>query len=155
MGAAGVRRPVRARRLISTGGGTMSGSQVFQHRASRRGVLRAAAGSALLAAAPVPRRPSVIRARADEAPLAQQSADTLFARLDAKIQAAMAEHQIPGVAVGAYYQGQEYVRGYGVTNVDYPQPVDGDTLFRIGSTTKRLPAPTAIRLVEQGRPGLV
>jgi hypothetical protein len=35
-----------------------------------------------------------------------------------------------------YYRDQEYVRGYGVTNVDYPQPVDGDTLFRIGSTTK-------------------
>jgi CubicO group peptidase (beta-lactamase class C family) len=34
------------------------------------------------------------------------------------------------------YQGTRYIRGYGVTNVDYPVPVDGKTLFRIGSTTK-------------------
>jgi CubicO group peptidase (beta-lactamase class C family) len=62
----------------------------------------------------------------------------------------MAQYQIPGVAVGVYYQGQEYLRGYGVTNVDYPQPVDGDTLFRIGSITKTVTATTVMRLVEQG-----
>jgi len=62
----------------------------------------------------------------------------------------MAQYQIPGVAVGLYYQGQEHVRGYGVTNVDYPQPVDGDTLFRIGSTTKTFTGTTIMRLVEQG-----
>jgi pimeloyl-ACP methyl ester carboxylesterase len=70
-------------------------------------------------------------------PAAAQDGDALFRELDAKIEAAMARYQIPGVAVGVFYQGQEYVRGYGVTNVDYPQPVDGDTLFRIGSTTTR------------------
>src|SRR5207248_3152835 len=79
-----------------------------------------------------------------------QDADALFRALDARIEAAMAEHQIPGVAMGVYYQGQEYVRGYGVTNVDYPQPVDGDTLFRIGSTTKTFTGTTVMRLVEQG-----
>jgi CubicO group peptidase (beta-lactamase class C family) len=62
----------------------------------------------------------------------------------------MAEHHIPGVAVGVYYQGEEYVRGYGVTNVDYPQPVDGDTLFRIASITKTFTGTTAMRLVDQG-----
>jgi CubicO group peptidase (beta-lactamase class C family) len=62
----------------------------------------------------------------------------------------MAEVQIPGVAVGVYYQGQEHVRGYGVTNVDYPQPVDGDTLFRMGSVAKTFTATTVMRLVEQG-----
>jgi CubicO group peptidase (beta-lactamase class C family) len=79
-----------------------------------------------------------------------QDADALFRALDAKIEAAMAEHQIPGVAVGVYYQGREHVRGYGVTNVDYPQPVDGDTLFRIGSTNKTFTGTTVMRLVEQG-----
>jgi CubicO group peptidase (beta-lactamase class C family) len=78
-------------------------------------------------------------------------AEALFRALDAKIEAAMAEHQIPGVAVGAYYRGEEYVRGYGVTNVDYPQPVDGDTLFRIASITKTFTGTTVMRLVEQGR----
>src|SRR5205085_1632348 len=79
-----------------------------------------------------------------------QDAEALFRALDAKIEAAMAEYQIPGVAVGVYYQGQEYVRGYGVTNVDYPQPVDGDTLFRIASTTKTFTGTTVMRLFEQG-----
>jgi CubicO group peptidase (beta-lactamase class C family) len=38
-----------------------------------------------------------------------------------------------------------------VTNVDYPTPVDGDTLFRIASTTKTFTGTTVMRLVEQGR----
>ena len=29
-------------------------------------------------------------------------------------------YQIPGVAVGVYYAGQEYIKGYGITNVDSP-----------------------------------
>jgi CubicO group peptidase (beta-lactamase class C family) len=42
------------------------------------------------------------------------------------------------------------VRGYGVTSVDAPQPVDGDTLFRIASTTKTFTGTAIMRLVEQG-----
>jgi CubicO group peptidase (beta-lactamase class C family) len=77
-------------------------------------------------------------------------ADALFRDLDARIEAAMAKDDIPGVAVGVLYQGHEYLRGYGVTNRDYPLPVDADTLFRIGSTTKTITATTVMRLVEQG-----
>jgi len=79
-----------------------------------------------------------------------EASDPLFRMLDEKIEAAMARYHIPGVAVGVLHNGQEYVRGYGVTNVDYPQPVDGDTLFRIGSTTKTFTGTTVMRLVEQG-----
>src|SRR5262249_30418241 len=68
----------------------------------------------------------------------------------AKIQAGMARYGSPGVAVGVLAHGREYVQGYGVTNVDYPAPVDGDTLFRIGSTTKTVTGTTVMRLVEQG-----
>jgi CubicO group peptidase (beta-lactamase class C family) len=80
-----------------------------------------------------------------------QGAETLFQELDAKVEGAMTEYRIPGVAVAVYFQGQEHVRGYGVTNVDYPQPVDGDTVFRIGSVTKTFTATTVMRLVDQGR----
>jgi CubicO group peptidase (beta-lactamase class C family) len=59
-----------------------------------------------------------------------------FDELDAKINAAMKAYAIPVVAVAVWAGGQEYVRGYGVTNVDHPVPIDGDTVFRIGSTTK-------------------
>jgi CubicO group peptidase (beta-lactamase class C family) len=79
-----------------------------------------------------------------------QTGDPLFRALDERIEAGMARYHIAGVAVGVFYQGQEYVRGYGVTNVDYPEPVDGDTLFRIASTTKTFTGTTVMLLVEQG-----
>jgi CubicO group peptidase (beta-lactamase class C family) len=114
---------------------------------SRRRFLHASAASVLTAAtAPARRTP----ARAAAAGPAPQTADPDFGPLDAKIQAGMARYGIPGVAVGVLAQGREYVRGYGVINVDYPVPVDGDTLFRIGSTTKTFTGTTVMRLVEQG-----
>ncbi len=63
----------------------------------------------------------------------------------------MAEAGIPGAALGVLYRGEEYVAGYGVTNVDHPLPVDPDTLFQIGSLTKTFTMAAAMRLVEQGR----
>ena len=80
----------------------------------------------------------------------RQGTAALFRELDAKIEAAMARYHIPGVAVGVIYQDHEHLRGYGVTNIDYPLPVDGDTLFRIGSTTKTFTGAAAMRLAEQG-----
>jgi CubicO group peptidase (beta-lactamase class C family) len=125
-------------------------------RLSRRAILQAT-GSVALGAAATAALPGVTQAASRRRPAtglaaspSAQDAAALFRALDARIEAAMAEHHIPGVAVGVYYQGQEYVRGYGVTNVDYPQPVDGDTLFRIGSVTKTFTGTTAMRLVEQG-----
>src|SRR5262245_7132575 len=103
-------------------------------RLSRRALLRAGA-SALLGAAATAVLPGPARGAYRRPPAAEiaavsgaQDAEALFRALDARIEAAMAEHHIPGVAVGAYFRGAEYVRGYGVTNVDYPVPVDGDTL---------------------------
>jgi CubicO group peptidase (beta-lactamase class C family) len=109
-------------------------------------------GAAAMAALPGRAQGTMQRAPAagPTARASAQDADALFRALDAQIEAAMAEYHIPGVAVGVFYQGQEYLRGYGVTNVDYPQPVDGDTLFRIGSITKTFTGTTVMRLVEQG-----
>jgi CubicO group peptidase (beta-lactamase class C family) len=78
-------------------------------------------------------------------------ASQLFAQFDAKIEAGMAAYGIPGVAVGVLYDGREYLKGYGVTNVDHPRPVDPDTVFRVGSTTKPFTGTVVMRLVEQGR----
>jgi len=74
-----------------------------------------------------------------------------FRDLDEKIRAGMDRYAIPGVALGMLYRGREYVRGYGVTNVDYPVPVDGDTVFRIASNTKTFTGTAVMQLVEQGR----
>src|SRR5215218_9502013 len=126
------------------------------HRISRRALLRTGASAVLGATAtavlPAPAQGAHLRTPAAgiAAMSGAQDAEVLFHWLDAKVEAAMAQLQIPGVAVGVYYQGQEYVRGYGVTNVDYPQPVDGDTLFRIASITKTFTGTTVMRLVEQG-----
>lgn len=125
-------------------------------RLSRRAILQATAGAALGTAAtavlPGPTRAGSLGSPAARSPAGSgaQDVDARFRALDAQIEAAMAAYHIPGVAVGVYYQGQEYVRGYGVTNVDYPRPVDGDTLFRAGSITKTFTGTTAMRLVEQG-----
>lgn len=73
-----------------------------------------------------------------------------FDELDTKISTSMTAYAIPGVAVAVWAGGQEHVKGFGVTNVDHPLPVDGDTVFRIGSTTKTFTGTTVMRLVEQG-----
>ena len=77
--------------------------------------------------------------------------DAAFAELDAKIEAGMKAYGIPGVAAAVWAGGQEHVKGYGITNVDHPTPVDGDTIFRIGSTTKTFTGTAMMRLVEQGK----
>jgi CubicO group peptidase (beta-lactamase class C family) len=126
-----------------------------QDRFSRRAAIRTGAGAALVAAAEAllpratqaasPYTAAPVAADSDSG----QDADALFRELDAKIEAPMAQNDIPGVAVGVLYQGHEHLRGFGVTNRNYPLPVDGDTLFRIGSITKTFTATIVMRLVEQ------
>lgn len=117
-----------------------------QRGISRRGALKAGIGIAI--GGSVASLPSWQKRTA--ASNAQATAE-LFRELDAKIEAGMERYHVPGVAIGVLYQGDEYVRGYGVTNVDEPQPVDGDTLFRIASTTKTFTGTVVMRLVEQGK----
>ena len=119
-----------------------------QHELSRREALKAGVGAAIGAAASLP---WARRTVASATPTAAEAAEAPFRELDARIEAGMDRYHIPGVAIGVLYQGEEYVRGYGVTNVDAPQPVDGDTLFRIASTTKTFTGTTVMRLVEQGK----
>ena len=71
--------------------------------------------------------------------------------LAARVTEAMTRLRVPGVAVGILHQGQETVAGFGVTNIDHPLAVDGDTLFQIGSTTKTITGTAAMRLVEMGK----
>jgi CubicO group peptidase (beta-lactamase class C family) len=78
-------------------------------------------------------------------------ADRLFAELDEKIREGMETYAIPGVAVGVCYDGQEFLRGYGVTSVDGPEQVGEDTLFRIASTTKTFTGTAVMCLVDAGQ----
>ena len=45
----------------------------------------------------------------------------------------------------------EHAAGFGITNLDHPLPVDAETLFQIGSTTKTFTSTAIMRLVEQGK----
>jgi CubicO group peptidase (beta-lactamase class C family) len=74
-----------------------------------------------------------------------------FAALDRKIMEGMERYSIPGAAVGVIWRGRSYMRGYGVTDVSNPQPVNTDTLFKIASIGKTLTGTAAMRLVDQRR----
>jgi CubicO group peptidase (beta-lactamase class C family) len=74
-----------------------------------------------------------------------------FEELARLITTKMAEHHIPGVAFGVIKAGRLTVRGFGVTNVEDPQPITPDTVFPIASISKTVVATAVMRLVEQGR----
>ena len=79
------------------------------------------------------------------------SGDELFADLGAFVHKTMTETAVPGAAVGVLYQGRQYTRGFGVTNVEHPLGVTADTLFQVGSITKTMTGTILMRLVEQGK----
>ncbi|MEU4195631.1 serine hydrolase domain-containing protein [Kribbella sp. NPDC026611] len=110
---------------------------------SRRTLLKSAAAAVPLAAAPslstLPAPATTVREPAS------------IGRLAEKIQAAMAKYAVPGVGLGVWYRGREYVRGFGVTSVDTGETVSADTVFRIGSTSKTFTGTALMRLVEHGR----
>ena len=68
-----------------------------------------------------------------------------------RVEAGMAKHVVPGVAVGVIDPAGERTWGFGVTNVEHPLPVDADTVFEIASITKTMTATVAARLAAEGR----
>lgn len=80
-----------------------------------------------------------------------QITDPDFRQLCDDIVERMAHYGVPGVAVGVLRDGQEYTAGFGITNVEAPVPVDANTLFQIGSTSKTFTGTVAMMLIEQGK----
>lgn len=74
----------------------------------------------------------------------------MIEQIAARLELGMAEHQVPGVAVGVLHQGQEHYVSRGVTSVAGPVPVDEDTVFLVGSTGKTVTATAVMVLVERG-----
>ena len=70
--------------------------------------------------------------------------------LDTLVRGAMERYHVPGVAIGMLRAGDIEVAGFGVTSVEHPLKVDGDTLFQIASVTKTMTATVVMRLVERG-----
>ncbi|MER6254623.1 serine hydrolase domain-containing protein [Streptomyces sp. NPDC001584] len=67
------------------------------------------------------------------------------------VERAAAKSGIPGVTVGVWADGRETFASHGMTSLDNPLPVDRDTLFQLGSTTKTFTAVALMRLVADGR----
>ncbi len=63
----------------------------------------------------------------------------------------MKEYGIPGAAFGLIKNGQLQMRGFRVTSVEDPRPVNADTVFELASLSKTVTATAAMRLVEQGK----
>lgn len=76
----------------------------------------------------------------------------LAPKLDALFAAHAADAGTTGAAVGIVLEGEVvYVRGFGVRELEAKQPVDGDTIFRIGSVSKTITALAVLKLRDQGR----
>jgi CubicO group peptidase (beta-lactamase class C family) len=117
---------------------------------TRRGALRmlafTTAGTALAAGfSPALAAVPAVRARAT------QAIDHILEPLDAQVRSMLEQHLVPGVAVGLLIDGQPHAAGWGVTNVDYPRPVDADTVFQIGSATKPFTGAALASLASQHR----
>jgi len=78
-------------------------------------------------------------------------ADPAFEQLAALVAQKMTEYGVPGVALGVVKDGRETLRGFGVTNLDNPQPITPETVFALASISKTVTTTAIMRLVEQGK----
>jgi N-acyl-D-amino-acid deacylase len=75
-----------------------------------------------------------------------------FASLDRDIQALLRKTGVPGSAVAIAKDGRlVFARGYGVADMDTAEPVQPDSLFRVGSISKTFTAVALLNLYENGR----
>ncbi|SFB56600.1 beta-lactamase class C [Rhizobium sp. NFR07] len=78
------------------------------------------------------------------------SEDDIRSTVDTIVKPLMAEYQIPGLSVGILLAGQHHVSHYGVSSRETASPVDGATLFEIGSLSKPFTGTLLARLQAEG-----
>src|SRR5690348_11375158 len=72
--------------------------------------------------------------------------------LDAYTARAVADWKVPGLAIAVVKEGRiVFAKGYGVREIGKPAPVDTQTLFAIGSTTKAMTAASIGMLIDEGK----
>lgn len=77
--------------------------------------------------------------------------DRSFKELCAYVVDDMKRLDVPGVSIAVRHNDGIMSAGLGVTNVDHPLPVTGDTLFQVGSITKTFTGTMLMQLVEAGK----
>jgi CubicO group peptidase (beta-lactamase class C family) len=75
------------------------------------------------------------------------------AAIEARIEAYLADWEIPGLSLALVHRDSVLVRGFGVRRIGERDRIDGQTLFAIGSTTKAFTSAAAALLVAEGRLG--
>lgn len=75
---------------------------------------------------------------------------TLREMLDREMPALLEEFQVPGVGIGLRIGEETLGLGYGVTNLEHPLAVDGDTVFQVGSISKTFVGIVAAQLEREG-----
>ena len=121
-------------------------------RLSRRAALQALGGTTMGAIA-LSLGGSGVALAAPSAPTPPHTMDLdpVLGPMDQQLRQMMKVNDVPGVAVGLLIDGQPHAGGWGVTNLDYPRPVDSATVFQIGSSTKPFTGAALVRLVDQGK----
>jgi beta-lactamase class C len=72
-------------------------------------------------------------------------------RFEAMAQAMVADGRVPGLAMAIVKDGRIVsARGYGITDVDRPEPVDAHTVFRLASLSKAFAGTVTGMLVSEG-----
>ncbi len=83
--------------------------------------------------------------------MGQESAGISEADLTALASRAMSEFDVPGMAIGIVKDGKVQVsKGFGVREIDKPEPVDTATLFKIASNSKAFTTAALAVLVDEG-----
>ena len=86
--------------------------------------------------------------------VAPASAEVSTRSIDATIERAMQEFNVPGMAVAVVHDGEVfYAAGHGIREIDKRAKVDADTLFQIASVSKAFTAASLAVLVDEGKLG--
>ena len=86
---------------------------------------------------------------------AQPSSAGLKARVDSLVKSEMQKQRIPGVSMVVVRDGRiDYIKGYGLANLEHNVPVKPETIFQSGSVGKQFTAFAIMLLVEDGKIGL-
>lgn len=81
-----------------------------------------------------------------------QTQDEIIQKLDTYIEQARQQWEVPGLSVAVVKNGEIILsKGYGVKSLDAAKPVDENTIFSIGSTTKAMVAVAMGILVDEGK----
>jgi CubicO group peptidase (beta-lactamase class C family) len=72
--------------------------------------------------------------------------------VDRLLEKEMKERGVTGAAIGIVLEGElVHLRGFGVRDLESKEPVDTNTLFRLGSVSKTITALAVMRLRDQGK----